>query len=102
MSTASGVSSSMPAPKFRVHATTALIARTSLLIAAAETAGLDDARYRADRKRDIALSRQAGIDAALALRAANDLKPADITAVTLGLPRAGLMLRLSAMSSVTC
>jgi 2-methylcitrate dehydratase PrpD len=34
----------------------------------------------------------AGIDAALALRAANDLKPADITAVTLGLPRAGMML----------
>jgi amidase len=38
----------------------------SLLIAAAETDGLDDPRYRADRKRDIALSRQAGIDAALA------------------------------------
>jgi amidase len=37
----------------------------SLLIAASETAGLDDPRYRADRKRDIALSRQAGIDAAL-------------------------------------
>ena len=34
----------------------------------------------------------AGIDAALALRAANDLKPAEITAVTLGLPRAGMML----------
>jgi len=34
----------------------------------------------------------AGIDAALALRAANDLKPADITKVTLGLPRAGMML----------
>jgi len=37
----------------------------SLLIAAAETAGLDDPRYRPDRKRDIALSRHAGIDAAL-------------------------------------
>jgi len=36
-----------------------------LLIAAAETAGLDDPRYLADRKRDIALSRHAGIDAAL-------------------------------------
>ena len=36
-----------------------------LLIAAAETVGLDDPRYRADRKRDIALSRHAGIDAAL-------------------------------------
>jgi 2-methylcitrate dehydratase PrpD len=34
----------------------------------------------------------AGIDAALALRAANDLKPADIDRVTLGLPRAGMML----------
>ncbi len=34
----------------------------------------------------------AGIDAALALRAANDLKPGEITAVTLGLPRAGMML----------
>jgi 2-methylcitrate dehydratase PrpD len=34
----------------------------------------------------------AGIDAALALRAANDLKPADIERVTLGLPRAGMML----------
>lgn len=37
----------------------------SLLIAAAETAGLDDPRYQADRRRDIALSRHAGIDAAL-------------------------------------
>ena len=34
----------------------------------------------------------AGIDAALALRAANDIKPQDITAVTLGLPRAGMLL----------
>jgi 2-methylcitrate dehydratase PrpD len=34
----------------------------------------------------------AGIDAALALRAANDLKPAEITAVRLGLPRSGMML----------
>jgi 2-methylcitrate dehydratase PrpD len=34
----------------------------------------------------------AGIDAALALRAANDLKPEDITRVTLGLPRAGMLL----------
>ena len=34
----------------------------------------------------------AGIDAALALRAANDLKSGEITAVTLGLPRAGMML----------
>jgi len=37
----------------------------ALLIAAAETAGLDDPRYLADRRRDIALSRHAGIDAAL-------------------------------------
>jgi 2-methylcitrate dehydratase PrpD len=34
----------------------------------------------------------AGIDAALALRAANDLQPEQVTAVTLGLPRAGMML----------
>jgi 2-methylcitrate dehydratase PrpD len=34
----------------------------------------------------------AGIDAALALRAANDLKPSEIASVTLGLPRAGMML----------
>ncbi len=34
----------------------------------------------------------AGIDAALALRAANDIKPGEITAVTLGLPRAGMTL----------
>jgi len=34
----------------------------------------------------------AGIDAALALRVANDIKPTEITAVTLGLPRAGMML----------
>lgn len=34
----------------------------------------------------------AGIDAALALRAANDLKPEQITTVTLGLPRSGMML----------
>jgi len=34
----------------------------------------------------------AGIDAALALRAANDLRPEQITAVTLGLPRSGMML----------
>ena len=34
----------------------------------------------------------AGIDAALALRAANDIKPAEIAAVRLGLPRSGMML----------
>jgi 2-methylcitrate dehydratase PrpD len=34
----------------------------------------------------------AGIDAALALRAANDLKPSDITSIRLGLPRAGMLL----------
>jgi 2-methylcitrate dehydratase PrpD len=34
----------------------------------------------------------AGIDAALALRAANDIRPQDITAVRLGLPRAGMLL----------
>jgi 2-methylcitrate dehydratase PrpD len=34
----------------------------------------------------------AGIDAALALRAANDIKPADITSIRLGLPKAGMLL----------
>jgi 2-methylcitrate dehydratase PrpD len=34
----------------------------------------------------------AGIDAALALRAANDIKPEQVQNVTLGLPRAGMML----------
>jgi 2-methylcitrate dehydratase PrpD len=34
----------------------------------------------------------AGIDAALALRAANDLKPQDITSIRLGLPRSGMIL----------
>jgi 2-methylcitrate dehydratase PrpD len=34
----------------------------------------------------------AGIDAALALRAANDIKPNEISAITLGLPRAGMTL----------
>lgn len=36
----------------------------SLLLAAEQASGLDDAQYRADRARDIALSRLAGIDAA--------------------------------------
>ncbi len=34
----------------------------------------------------------AGIDAALALRAANDLKPADIDSIRLGLPKSGMTL----------
>jgi 2-methylcitrate dehydratase PrpD len=34
----------------------------------------------------------AGIDAALALRAANDLKPQEITAIRLGLPKSGMIL----------
>ena len=34
----------------------------------------------------------AGIDAALALRAANDLQPAEIISVRLGLPKAGMLL----------
>ena len=34
----------------------------------------------------------AGIDAALALRAANDIKPSEITSVHLGLPKAGMLL----------
>jgi amidase len=45
----------------------------SLLIAAAGTKGLDDAIYRADRRRDIALTRAAGIDAALQFSGADAL-----------------------------
>jgi amidase len=45
----------------------------SLLIAAAATGGLDVAEYRSDRQRDIALSRQAGIDAALQFSGADIL-----------------------------
>jgi amidase len=45
----------------------------SLLIAASQTDGLENPSYRADRKRDIALSRQAGIDAALQYSGADAL-----------------------------
>jgi amidase len=45
----------------------------SLLLAAAATKGLDDPGYLADRRRDIELSRQAGIDAALNLSGADVL-----------------------------
>jgi len=34
----------------------------------------------------------AGIDAALALRAANDIKPSEITSIRLGLPKSGMLL----------
>jgi amidase len=45
----------------------------SLLLAAEATKGYDDPQYRADRLRDIALSRTAGIDAALQLGTADVL-----------------------------
>jgi amidase len=45
----------------------------SLLLAANQTAGLDHPDYVADRRRDIALSRSAGIDAALAMSGADVL-----------------------------
>jgi amidase len=45
----------------------------SLLLAANQTAGLDDPGYIADRRHDIALSRTAGIDAALAIAGADAL-----------------------------
>jgi amidase len=45
----------------------------SLLLAANRTTGLDDPDYVADRRRDIALSRTAGIDAALAMSGADVL-----------------------------
>lgn len=45
----------------------------SLLLAAEATVGLDDPRYRADRARDLVLSRSAGIDAAVAASGADAL-----------------------------
>jgi amidase len=45
----------------------------SLLLAANQTTGLDHPDYVADRRRDIALSRTAGIDAALAMSGADVL-----------------------------
>jgi len=45
----------------------------SLLESAQATSGLDDPQYRSDRLRDIALSRTAGIDAALQFAAADAL-----------------------------
>ena len=45
----------------------------SLLLAAEATTGLDEPQYRADRARDIALSRSAGIDAAVAASGADAL-----------------------------
>ena len=45
----------------------------SLLLAAEQTVGLTDPQYRADRVRDIALSRTAGIEAALAMHEADAL-----------------------------
>jgi amidase len=45
----------------------------SLLLAANQTSGLDHPDYVADRRRDIALSRAAGIDAALAMSGADVL-----------------------------
>jgi len=50
----------------------------SLLLTANSTNGLDDPGYRADRRRDIALSRTAGIDAAL------EAADADILMVPMG------------------
>jgi amidase len=57
----------------------------SLLLAAVETRGLDDPIYVADRRRDIALSRAAGIDAALRLADAHALiAPMDAAAKCTG------------------
>ena len=74
----------------------------SLLLAAEATAGLDDPAYRADRARDIVLSRAAGIDAAMRPRGADVLiapmgaaakctgkAGAPVLAIPVGLDRAG-------------
>lgn len=56
----------------------------SLLLAAQQTAGLDDPHYRADRRRDLVLSRTSGIDAALALGADVLIAPMDAAAKCTG------------------
>ena len=57
----------------------------SLLIAANGTNGVDDPTYRSDRARDIALSRTAGIDAALSMHDCDVLiAPMGAAAKTIG------------------
>jgi amidase len=84
-----------------------------LLIAAAETLGLDDPQYQQDRRRDIVLSRQGGIDAALYFAQADALiapmgaaakltgkAGAPVLAIPLGLGARGNPAGLTIFSSI--
>jgi amidase len=84
----------------------------SLLEAAQATSGLDDPQYRRDRLRDIALSRTAGIDAALQLANADALivpmgtaakwtgkAGAPVLALPIGLDDTGLPFGITLFSS---
>jgi amidase len=84
-----------------------------LLIAAAETLGLDDPQYQQDRRRDIMLSRQGGIDAALYFAQADALiapmgaaakltgkAGAPVLAIPLGLGAGGNPAGLTIFSSI--
>lgn len=84
----------------------------SLLIAAEATRGLDDAAYRSDRERDIALARGGGIDAALATHDVHVLVApmgaaakctgkagAPVVAIPAGMDAAGVPFGISAFAS---
>ena len=84
----------------------------SLLLAAEATQGIDDPQYRADRLRDIALSRTAGIDAALQFADADVLMVpmgsaarwtgkagAPVLAIPVGLDRAGVPFGVTLFTS---
>jgi amidase len=84
-----------------------------LLIAAAATLGLDDPQYQQDRRRDIVLSRQGGIDAALYFAQADALVApmgaaakltgkagAPVLAIPLGLGAGGNPAGLTIFSSI--
>jgi amidase len=60
-----GIASMAELIRWNEHHPEAIPYGQPLLIAASESIGLDDRKYREDRRRDIMLSRQGGIDAAL-------------------------------------
>jgi amidase len=84
----------------------------SLLLAAQRTAGVDDPQYRADRRRDLVLSRTAGIDAALSLGADVLIAPmgaaakctgkagAPVLAIPVGIDAAGVPVGITLFTAV--
>jgi len=85
----------------------------SLLIASDATLGLDDPTYRSDRARDIALSRTAGIDAALAMHSVDVLiapmgaaakctgkAGAPVVTIPVGLDKAGVPFGVTLFAAV--